>query len=386
MSFPAPNPAPGGTHPARDPIPFVRLDSAYPELFEQLMDAVRDVASRSAFTLGDAVEGFEEDFARFCGAPHAIGVSSGTEALVLALRALEVGPGDEVLVPANSFIATAEAVTLVGATPRFVDVDPATGLITPESIAAALNPKVRCVIPVHLYGATVDMEAVTALARVAGIAVVEDACQAHGASIGTDRAGAVGDLGCFSFYPTKNLGGWGDGGAVVTSDAELADRVRLLRAHGEQPGRRHSHRIPGTTARLDAVQAAVLRVKLRHLEEWNEARRALGARLGGLLAHLPLELPSPPPEGDHVYHLYVVRTDRRDELRELLQADGVSTAIHYPTPIHLTAAYADVGLGRGALPVAEALAGSILSLPLWPGMSDATLEQLAESVARAVPA
>ena len=161
MSSPAPNPAPGGTHPAQAPIPFVQLDSAYPELFEQLMDAVRDVASRSAFTLGDAVEGFEEDFARFCGAPHAVGVSSGTEALVLALRALEVGPGDEVLVPANSFIATAEAVTLVGATPRFVDVDPATGLITPESIAAALNPKVRCVIPVHLYGATVDMEAVT---------------------------------------------------------------------------------------------------------------------------------------------------------------------------------------------------------------------------------
>ena len=368
----------------RETIPFVRLDDSDPELFEELMDAVRNVASHSAFTLGDAVADFEREFASFCQTEHAIGVSSGTEALVLALRALDVGTGDEVIVPSNSFIATAEAVTLVGATPRFADVDPTTGLITAETIEPVVGPRTRCVIPVHLHGATVDMSPISALARSAGMFVVEDACQAHGARIGASRAGAVGDLGCFSFYPTKNLGAWGDGGAVTTADPALAERVRLLRAHGEEPGQRHRHRIAGTTARLDAIQAAVLRVKLRRLEDWNETRRGLGARLAEMLAHLPLELPSPASGGDHVFHLFVVRSDQRDELRQRLQAEGIATAIHYPVPIHLTEAYAGAGAARGTLPIVEALAGSILSLPLWPGMGNATLERLAASVDRAV--
>ena len=364
----------------RAPVPFVRLDSSDPELFVELMAAVRDVAARSAFTLGEEVEAFERDFAAYCGAEHAIGVSSGTEALALGLRALEIGPGDEVVLPANSFIATAEAVTLVGATPRLVDVDPATGLLTADIAERAINPRVRCIIPVHLYGATVAMDPIVALARERGVAVVEDACQAHGAHIGPRRAGAVGDLGCFSFYPTKNLGGWGDGGAIVTSDPQLAERVRLLHAHGERAGQRHDHQVAGTTARLDTLQAAVLRIKLRRLEDWNDARRSLSARLTGMLSGLPLELPAAPPGGDHVYHLYVVRSDARDALRERLAEAGVASAIHYPIPIHRTTAYAHLGLGSGSLPVAEGLASEICSLPMWPTMTEDELERLAAAV------
>ncbi len=258
-------------------VPLTRLDFADPELLEELMGAVREVAERGAFTLGEPVEAFEREFAAYCETDFAVGVSSGTEALTLALRALEMGPGDEVIVPTNSFIATAEAVSAVGATPRLVDVDPDSHLITAEIVARNLDPSVRCVIPVHLFGATVELEPILSLTRDAGVHVIEDACQAHGARYRGRRVGSFGVFGCFSFYPTKNLGGWGDGGAVVTSDSELADRVRLLRAHGEQP--RYHHRLVGTTARLDALQAAVLRRKLTRLDSWNDERRRLGARL-----------------------------------------------------------------------------------------------------------
>ncbi len=366
------------------PLPFVELDNADPELLAELIAVVADVARRAAFTLGEEVEAFEREFAAYCGAREAVGVSSGTEALVLALRALEIGPGDEVVVPANTFIATAEAVTLVGARPRVVDVDPATGLLTPALVEEALGARTRCVIPVHLYGATADVEGIVAVARRAGVAVVEDACQAHGAQIGDRRAGTVGDLGCFSFYPTKNLGGWGDGGAVVTSNPELAGRVRLLRSHGEGPHERHRHRLPGSTARLDGIQAAVLRVKLRRLERANDERRALGAEMTERLAGLPLELPSVPPGGDHVFHLYVVRAPGRDELRARLAGEQVPSAIHYPVPIHRTEAYESLGMGRGSLPVAERLAGEICSLPFWPAMGEAGVERVCTAVAAAV--
>lgn len=367
-------------------VPLMRLDHADPELLEELMGAVRAVAERGAFTLGEHVEGFERDFAAYCETDFAIGVSSGTEALVLALRALEIGPGDEVIVPTNSFIATAEAVSAVGATPRLVDVDPDSHLITAEIVAANLTPKTRCVIPVHLFGATVDLDPILELTREAGIHVVEDACQAHGARYRGRRAGSVGVLGCFSFYPTKNLGAWGDGGAVVTSVPELADRIRLLRAHGERP--RYNHRIVGTTARLDALQAAVLQPKLERLDERNEERRRLGSELrarltatGALEGKNAIELVELPfAEADHVYHLFVIRSERRDDLRAYLQERGVASAIHYPSPIHLTEAYAHLGLGPGSLPVSEAHAERICSLPLFPGMSDAELERIVEVV------
>ena len=365
--------APGRSH---EPVPLVRLDNGDPELLE----AVARVAAASAFTLGDEVEAFEREFAQYCGAKHAVGVSSGTEALVLALRALGLGPGDEVIVPTNSFIASAEAVSLVGATPRLVDVDPLSGLLTAEIVERSIRPDTRAVIPVHLYGATVDMEPLVGLAREAGLALVEDACQAHGGFVGSARTGTLGRLGCFSFYPTKNLGGWGDGGAVVTDDPALDEQLRMLRSHGEPPGERHRHRMPATTARLDAVQAAVLRPKLRHLDEANGRRRVLAARLRAALEGGPVELPHAPADGDHVYHLFVVQSDRRDALRSHLADAGIGSAVHYPTPIHLTEAYAGSHTRARQLPVAERLAGRICSLPLYPGMEESELERVADAV------
>ena len=355
-------------------IPLTRLQNSDPELLE----AVEEIARTGAFTLGEHVRAFERDFADYCEAPFAIGVSSGTEALALSLRALRIGPGDEVLVPANSFIATAEAVSAVGARPRLVDVDPHSHLLTADIVAAALRPAVRCVIPVHLYGATVDLDPILAVAREAGVHVVEDACQAHGALYRGRRVGTLGALGCFSFYPAKNLGGWGDGGALVTSDAQLAERVALLRSHGERP--RYRHRVVGTTARLDALQAAVLRHKLTRLDECNEERRRLGAALREMLAPA-IELSALPFAGsDHVYHLFVVRCLQREALREHLSVRGIASAVHYPTPIHLTEAYAHLGQPPASLPASEELAACVCSLPLFPGMSEGELERVGEAV------
>jgi len=373
---------PASATPAETPqVPLTRLDFADPELLEELLATVREVAERGAFTLGDHVESFEREFAAYCETDFAIGVSSGTEALALALRALEIGPGDEVIVPTNSFIASAEAVSAVGATPRLVDVDPDSHLLTAEIVADNLSSRVRCVIPVHLFGATVDLDPILELTRATGIHVVEDACQAHGARYRGQRVGSHGTLGCFSFYPTKNLGAWGDGGAVVTSDPELAERVRLLRSHGEQP--RYHHRMVGTTARLDALQATVLQHKLTRLEGWNDDRRRLGAKLHESLRGIEtlVDPVRAPFEGaDRVYHLFVVRTEEREELREHLAAWGVASAVHYPIPIHLTDAYANLGQGPGSLPVSEELAQQICSLPLFPGMSDAESEQVSAAV------
>jgi dTDP-3-amino-3,4,6-trideoxy-alpha-D-glucose transaminase len=376
LAPPAATPAP----PAQ--VPFTRMDNADPALLEELLGAVREVAQQGAFTLGRHVEAFEREFAAYCETDHAIGVSSGTDALALALRALRIGPGDEVIVPANSFIATAEAVSAVGATPLLVDVDPDTHLITAAHVAAAITPRVRCVIPVHLYGATVDMDPLLELAREARIHVVEDACQAHGARYRGRRVGTLGALGCFSFYPAKNLGAWGDGGAVVTADPALADRVRLLRAHGERP--RYHHREVGATARLDALQAAVLRRKLVRLEHCNEQRRQLGAalreRLAGNSLVDPVQLPF--DGADHVYHLFVVRCSERDALRAHLEREGVASAIHYPVPIHRTDAYAGLGLGPDSLPVSESLAQRICSLPIFPGMSALECGRIVEAVGK----
>jgi dTDP-4-amino-4,6-dideoxygalactose transaminase len=354
---------------AADPIPVMRLDNADPQRFEQMMEAVARVASTGAFTLGHEVEAFEAEFAAYNETAHSVGVSSGTEALVLALRALDVGPGDEVIVPANSFVATAEAVSLAGATPRPIDVDPDSHLMTAAGVEAAIGPRTRCVIPVHLMGSTVDMDPILAVAREHGLRVVEDAAQAHGARLRGRRVGTFGDVGCFSFYPTKNLGAWGDGGAIVTADDALADRVRLLRCHGERP--RYHHEIVGTTARLDALQAAILRIKLRDLDAVLDERRRLGATLREGLGGSGVELASPACEGaDHVYHLFIVRSEDRKGLRQHLATEGVSTAVHYPVPIHRLGAYVDLGLATGSLPVAERLADRICTLPLFPGMSE----------------
>jgi dTDP-4-amino-4,6-dideoxygalactose transaminase len=363
--------------PFADTIPVTRLDQADPVLLDELLEVVARVARAGAFTLGAEVEAFEAEFAAYCGAEHAVGVSSGTEAISLALRAMGIGPGDEVIVPTNSFIATAEAVSWVGATVVPVDVDPGSHLITAAAVEAAITPRTRCVIPVHLMGSTVDVEAIVAVARPRGIRVIEDTAQAHGAWIGDRRAGTIADAGCFSFYPTKNLGAWGDGGAVVSDDPTLAEQVRLLRSHGEQP--RYHHRIVGTTARLDALQAALLRVKLRRLDDRNDDRRRLGDALREKLSSAPVEIPGPAFAGaDHVYHLFIVRSTQRDALREHLLSHGVSSAVHYPFPIHRTEAYA--GLGTPSLPVAERLAEQICTLPLYPTMSAAEVDRVASAV------
>ncbi|HKI65820.1 MAG TPA: DegT/DnrJ/EryC1/StrS family aminotransferase [Solirubrobacterales bacterium] len=360
-------------------VPFTRLDNADPQLLAELQDVVARVSREAAFTLGAEVEGFERDFAAWCEADHAVGVSSGTAALELALRGLGIGPGDEVIVPTNSFIATAEAVSAAGATPRLVDVDEESALITAELVEAALTPRTRCVIPVHLYGRTVEMEPLLALCREHGIRVVEDACQAHGARYRGRPAGSLGDAGCFSFYPTKNLGAWGDGGAVVTDDADLAERLRLLRSHGEAT--RHHHELPARTDRLDALQAAILRAKLERLDDANERRRAAGGALREALADSPVAPPPPPAgDGDHVFHLFVVRSSRREDLRQHLSTAGISNAIHYPTPIHLQPAYAELGLRPGDLPVAERLAHEICSLPVFPTIEQSQIERIAAAV------
>ena len=364
-------------------VPFVRLDNADPELMQRLLGVVHEVASAGAFTMGRHLDLFEAEFAAYCDVDHAIGVSSGTEALALTLRALGIGPGDEVIVPANSFIATAEAVSTVGATPRFADVDPVTYLMTAGSVERTLTASTRCIIPVHLYGATVEMAPIMELARAHGLTVVEDACQAHGAWYRNRRVGSIGHAGCFSFYPTKNLGAWGDGGAIVTDDGELAERIRLLRSHGERP--RYRHRVVGTTARLDALQAAILRIKLAHLDDWNDERRRVAQTIRDGLADLPVTLPAgAAATGDHVHHLFVIQCDERDRVRSTLEQRGVASAVHYPVPIHLTEAYAHLGYAPGDLPVAEALAGRICSLPLFPGLTTAEAWAVADAVKEAV--
>jgi dTDP-3-amino-3,4,6-trideoxy-alpha-D-glucose transaminase len=360
-------------------VPFIRLDSAFPELFAELMETVERIARDSAFTLGPELERFEGAFAEFCGSRYAAGVSSGTAALEIALRALGIGPGDEVIVPTYSFIATAEAVSTVGATPVIVDVDPETALLTAATVERALTPRTRCVIPVHLFGRPVDMDPLLALCRERGIAVIEDACQAHGALYKGSPVGSLGDAGCFSFYPTKNLGGWGDGGALVTSDPELDAKVRLLRSHGE--GTRHHHELATGTHRLDTLQAAILEVKLRHLPDWNRRRREAAAALRAGLVGTGVVSPAPvAADSDHVYHLFVVRSAHRDALRDHLDTRGIASAIHYPTPIHLQPAYAELGLGRGDLPVAERLASENCSLPIFPAIEDSQIAEIVAAV------
>jgi dTDP-3-amino-3,4,6-trideoxy-alpha-D-glucose transaminase len=363
-------------------IPLTVMDHHDPELLGELMAAVECVAAIGAFTGGAAVEEFEADYAAWCEVPHAVGVSSGTEALALALRALGVGPGEEVVVPANSFIATAEAVSLAGARPRFADVDAETQLMTAETLKQALTPAVRCVIPVHLFGRTVEMAPIMELAQAAGLLVLEDASQAHGARYRGRRVGTIGDAGTFSFYPAKNLGAWGDGGAVVTSREDLADRVRLLRSHGESP--RYRHRVVGTTGRLDAIQAAVLRVKLSRLDDRNQARRLAADRLRDVLLDSDSVIAPAPvaPDGDHVYHQFVVRTPRRDAVRDFLARQGIATGIHYPIPIHRSEAYEALAEGHDVAPRATHLADEILSLPMFPSLTGEQIERIGDALCR----
>jgi dTDP-4-amino-4,6-dideoxygalactose transaminase len=359
-------------------VPFIDLRAQHRTLRSELDQAIQQVMEQADFALGKDVGRFEDEFAAFCGTRYAVGVDSGLAALELILRAFGIGPGDEVIVPAHTFIATAAAVTFAGAKPVLVDVDPTTYNVDVAQAEAALTPRTRAIVPVHLYGMTAEMDPIMHLAETHGLAVIEDACQAHGAFYRGRRAGSLGHASAFSFYPTKNLGGCGDGGMVVTNDAQVAEQVRAMRNCGQRV--KHRHELPPFNHRLDTLQAAILRVKLRYLVSWNEARRRHAALYTELLTDSGVVTPLEAPHCVHVYHLYVVQGPERDALRAYLQERGVATAIHYPVPIHLQPFYAQEGFQHGQFPVAEQLCDQILSLPMFPEMTSDQVEYVAGQV------
>ena len=348
-------------------VPFLDLRSSYFELKAAIDEAVARVLDSGWYVLGPEVEAFEAEFATYCQARHAIGVADGLGALHLALRAMDVGPGDEVIVPSNTYIATWLAVSQCGAIPVPVEPDERTCNIDPALIEAAITPRTKVILPVHLYGQPADMDPILALARKHGLLVLEDGAQAHGARYKGRRLGAHGDAVAWSFYPGKNLGAMGDGGAVTTNDDRITDRIRVLRNYGSRV--KYVNEVQGYNSRLDPIQAAILRVKLAHLDDWNARRGAIARLYQDGLAATGLTLPHVPEWADPVLHLYVVRHRERDALQHLLTQAGVATMIHYPIPPHLQSAYASLGFGRGSFPVSEALHDQVLSLPIGPSQT-----------------
>lgn len=359
-------------------IPLVNLKRQDADIFEEMMDAMRSVCEKKNFILGEEVRLFEEEFARYCDACFGIGVASGTESLHLALLACGVGPGDEVIVPTFTFIATALAVSFTGARPVFVDVDPQDYLMTPQSIEKAVTKKTKAVIPVHLYGLPAAMGEICEVAKKHKLFVIEDACQAHGALLNGKKVGSFGDLACFSFYPGKNLGCYGDGGMVVTNNEDLAGRVRMLRDYGRVG--KYEHKTIGYNSRLDTVQAALLRVKLKRLPLWNKLRRKNALEYRKKLAGLPVILPSEHAYEMSVFHVFVVRLPKRDEVFQILGEKGVGAIIHYPIPIHLQEAYKELGYCLGDLPVAEKFSKEVVSLPFDPYLSSDEMDYIAENL------
>jgi dTDP-4-amino-4,6-dideoxygalactose transaminase len=359
-------------------IPFLDLGAAYRELKPQIDAAVSRVLESGWYILGPEVEAFEAEWASYCEANHAVGVANGLDALSLALRALHIGTGDEVIVPSNTYIATWLAVSGVGATPVPVEPDPATHNIDPAQIEAAITPRTRAILPVHLYGQPVDLDPILDIARRHSLRVIEDAAQAHGARYKGRRIGAHGDIVCWSFYPGKNLGALGDAGAVTTNDPALAERVSLLRNYGSR--RKYVNEEAGVNSRLDPIQAAVLRVKLTALDEWTERRRAIAAAYAEGLKDAGLILPHVPDWAEPAWHLYVVRTPKRETLQARLSQAGIGTLIHYPIPSHMQQAYAGLGFAPDALPLARRLAQEVLSLPMGPQLDSHTLQLIIEKM------
>jgi dTDP-4-amino-4,6-dideoxygalactose transaminase len=360
-------------------VPFLDLTSQLESIREEIMDAVDRVFTSGQFVGGEWVERFEEQFARFVGSRYAIGVGSGTAALELALKAAHIGAGDEVILPANSFFATAEAVSNVGARPVFADVNPRSFHLDVASSERLITARTKAIIPVHLYGWAMDMTALQKLADQHRLTIIEDAAQAHGTERDGIPVGGSGRLTCFSFYPGKNLGAYGDGGIVTCNDEVHAERLRLLRDHGSPA--KYVHVIVGTNSRLDALQAAVLSVKLHYLREWNVRRVQHAIAYAAKLRNSYIQVPEIPSGREHNFHLFVIRAKNRDALRQHLHARGMGTGIHYPEPLHLTPAYRKLGYAmRGSLPVAEALAPEILSLPMYPELSESQRDQVTEAV------
>uniref|UniRef100_Q02CC1 DegT/DnrJ/EryC1/StrS aminotransferase n=1 Tax=Solibacter usitatus (strain Ellin6076) TaxID=234267 RepID=Q02CC1_SOLUE len=359
-------------------IPLLDLKAQYKAIKTELDAAVIHVLENAQFVLGPEVAAFEKEFAAYSGATEAIGVNSGTSALHLALLAAGVGPGDEVITVPFTFVATAASIVYTGASPVFVDIDPATFNIDVTRIEAAITPRTKAIMPVHLFGQPADMDPIMEIARRHNLVVIEDAAQAHGAEYKGRRAGSIGDMACFSFYPAKNLGACGEGGAVTTNNSEHAQKIRLLRDWGSS--KKYVHDVMGYNYRLEGIQGAILRVKLRHLESWTEARRAHAFRYNQLLEGSAVRPPQAMTWARHVYHVYTIRTAQRDRVRQELQEREIQTGVHYPIPIHLQPAYESLGYSRGDFPAAEQATAEVLALPIYPELTDAQLREVAGAI------
>jgi len=363
-------------------VPYLDLRAQYRNIKPELDAAIARVLESGQFVLGEEVARFENDFAAYCGAAECIALNSGTSALHLALLAAGVGPGDEVVTVPFTFVASVAAILYAGARPVLVDIDPRSFTIDPAAIEAAVTPRTKAILPVHLYGQPADMDPIMDIARRHNLVVIEDAAQAHGAKYKGRPAGTIGDMACFSFYPGKNLGAYGEGGAVTTNSSGYAHTVRMLRDWGQD--RKYHHTLRGYNYRMDGFQGAILGVKLRHLSRWTESRRAIVEKYNLLLAGCDVETPAEMPWAHHVYHVYTIRADDRDALQMALTAEGIQTGIHYPVPVHLQPAYSDVGYGVGAFPQSEKAAREVLSLPLYPELSSQSVECVAHAVRKAV--
>ncbi|MBV9008610.1 MAG: DegT/DnrJ/EryC1/StrS family aminotransferase [Verrucomicrobia bacterium] len=364
-------------------VPFLDLKSHHAPLREEFDAAFRRVLDTGVFAGGPAVSQFEEAFAEFCNCEHAVGLGSGTEAVWLALLACGVGPGDEVITVPSTFMATAEAISYAGATPVFVDVDERTYTMNPEQLAGAVTKRTKAIVPVHLFGQMADMDAILKFAKEHRLIVIEDAAQAHGAEYKEHPAGSMGQVGCFSFYPGKNLGALGEAGAVVTNNTQLRDTMRTLRDHGQD--RKYHHSMVGWNCRMDAIQAACLEIKLRHLEAGNELRRAHARRYSeGFTRTEEVIAPFEADYSRHVYHVYAIRVKQRDEVMHQLESKGVSCGVHYPVPVHLQKAYAELGYGSGDFPVAEQIAEEFISLPMYPELRNEQIDYVIDTVNAAV--
>ncbi|MGB8647066.1 MAG: DegT/DnrJ/EryC1/StrS family aminotransferase [Anaerolineae bacterium] len=359
-------------------IPLVDLHSQYQAYKSEIDAAIQRVIENSSFILGSEVKTFEQHFAEFSSVRYAVGVDSGTAALHLALLLLDCKPGDEVITTTHTFIATAEVIALTGAKPVFVDIDPRTYNLDPKQVEAAITPRTKVILPVHLYGQPAEMDAIMDIAKRHNLRVVEDAAQAHGATYRGQHAGSIGDIACFSFYPGKNLGGYGDGGMLTTNDPALAERARMLRNHGRKD--KYEHEVIGYGYRLDALQAAILDVKLQHLEAWNNKRREHAAYYNQLLDALDIHTPYEPAHLRGIYHIYAIEVERRDELLAHLKARGIEAGVHYPIPLHLQPAFKELGYPRGAFPLAEHAAAHELSLPMYPELTREQIEYVVEAI------
>ena len=365
-------------------IPYLDLKAQYAGIRADIDRAIAAVLDDTQYILGPAVAAFEKDFSAHCQTREAVGVNSGTSALHLALLACGVGPGDEVITVPYTFVATVSAIEYSGARPVFVDVEPRYYTMDPSRIGAAITPRTKAIMPVHLYGQPADMDPILEIARRHRLRVIEDACQAHGAEYRGRRCGSMGDIGCFSFYPGKNLGAYGEGGAAVTSDAALAEDMRMRRSWGER--RRYEHSVRGFNYRMDGIQGAVLGVKLKHLDAWTEARRSRAAVYREKLAGTPAQLPEERAGVRHVYHIYAVRLPQRDAWRAWLTERQIGNGVHYPIPVHLQPAYADLGYRPGAFPVSEDVASEVLSLPIYPELTAAQIDEIAQVLKAGLPA